>query len=195
MNLLVVSEGRHELQSGQGQGAIEILLHRLLGDFTCDKRKVSDPALPRVHATGRGYFKRALEWMRFAENRGYDALILVVDQDDYPRRRAELDAAQQFRKFEVERALGIAIQSFDAWMLADETALSSVLGRTIKKQPAPEEIDDPKAICKGLCGNAMAQSEMYEKLAAKMKLRVVEDRCPNGFAPFANRVRKLRAVS
>lgn len=45
------------------------------------------------------------------------------------------------------RALGMAIRSFDAWMLADDGVLTLVLGKPIDTQPSPEKNRDPKEAC------------------------------------------------
>jgi hypothetical protein len=190
MRVLIVSEGRHELRTDEFPGALEILVKRIAGDFTVVKMKVS-VELPRLRASGRGYYKRALQWMDFAQKNDYDAIILVIDQDEDPDRRLEISQAQDDTKYSIQRAMTVAIRSFDAWMLADETAISKVLGRTIQQQPSPESNPDPKASCEELCGQKMAQAEMYAKIAAALKLKVLASRCPKGFKPFADRIGRL----
>lgn len=195
MKILVVSEGRHELQTAGVQGALEILLGKLIGSYTCDKRMVSDRTLPRVRGIGRGTFKRAMEWIYFAQRNQYDAIVLVVDQDNDPTRRIGLDQVQENQKQSIRRAMGIAIRTFDAWMLADEVAVSQVVGRTIPRQPDPESTKDPKSVCHGFCGAEMALGAMYSKIAEHLDLKTLESRCPAGFKPFADRVRKLKVHS
>ena len=48
------------------------------------------------------------------------------------------------------RALGLAIKSFDAWVLADEVAMSTIVGHTVDRQRDMESLRDPKLICKGI---------------------------------------------
>jgi hypothetical protein len=74
------------------------------------------------HGKGQGYFKKALRWILEAERRGYDALVLVIDQDNTPERVQEINKAQNDQRVTLRRALGVAIRTFDAWMLADEQA-------------------------------------------------------------------------
>src|ERR1700722_11030763 len=189
MKLLLVSEGRSELG-----GALEIILHKLLGDFTLDRMKVSDRKLDRVHGSGRGYFKRAMEWMQFAHAQNYDAIVLVVDQGNFTNRRTELNEAQNNLRYPIPRAFCVAILEFDAWMLADEKAITRVMGRTIQRQPDPEDISDPKAHCLALCHSNSQKTglgELYAEIATHLDLEVLTNRCPKGFAPFAKRVRAL----
>ena len=190
MKTLLVSEGKHELS-----GSLETFVRRLSPlNLEIDHDRVSRSDIHAHHGKGQGFFKRAVRWILEARKRGYEAIVLVVDEDGQSERIRELTAAQESTVVEFRRALGIAIRTFDAWMLADECALSAVLGRAIGRQPAPEEISNPKEVCVELRDQSkayMTQSEMYGKLAEVIELRVAQERCPRGFAPFAARVRSL----
>jgi hypothetical protein len=94
--------------------------------------------------------------------------------------------------------MGVAIRSFDAWILADDSALSAVLGRTIPRQPDPEEIKDPKSECTKLrdaSGKNIDLRDMYAEVAAQADLNTIAARCPKGFATFAQRVRLLQKAA
>ena len=190
-----MSEGRHELGTREGDSALEILVRRLNGDIRqCKSKPVSKKNIHAHHGKGKGYFKRALRWMLEANKRGYDALILVIDQDNRPERGQELTEAQNDTLVSLRRALGVAIRTFDAWMLADEQALTRVLRHTVERQPNPEEIRDPKGVCADLLDDSqvsMSQSELYSAVADAADIDTMEARCPKGFAPFAERVRGL----
>lgn len=45
---------------------------------------------------------------------------------------------------------GVAVEALEAWLLADETALSVVTGRTISCLPSPESISYPKEVLQRL---------------------------------------------
>ncbi len=196
MRVLVVSEGEHE----QG-GALENLLRRLGGKeakfaFDCVQRD----DIHTHHGKGRGYVKRALRWLKEAKRREMDALVLLVDQDHPEYRRSEqVREAQEYCNPKVPaltlpRAMGVAIKTFDAWMLADEKALTEVLGCTVARQHDPETISQPKKVCGRLLEsgtNRMAQREMYAGVALRLDIEVLTKRCPRGFKPFAERVRKM----
>jgi hypothetical protein len=129
-----------------------------------------------------------------AENRGYDGLVLVIDQDDQKERNEQIAQAQNYVKTPIRRALGVAVRTFDAWMLADEIALTKVLAYAINRQPDPEAIRHPKRAFKSLLeqkGNPKRVAEIYSEIAQAVDINLLEARCPNGFGSFAQRVRDL----
>lgn len=199
MRVLIVSEGRHELGRRCEDGALPILIRRLLGaNYEPACEKVSSPKV-RVHLhpgkTGR-LTKRALGWIRYAEREGFHALVLVVDEDGDKRRRPQLDKAQYNEHLRFPRALGVAIRTFDAWMLADEEALSRVLSHKVSRQPDPEGIPEPKAVCRSLRDEStrdLSLTAMYTAVAAAVEIAILERRCPTAFGPFATRVRRALA--
>ena len=190
MKTLVVVEGPSELG-----GALQHFVERLSSaELTIDQERVSRQELHAHHGKGKGYFKRALRWMFEAQKRGYDAVVLLIDQDDRPERIKEFDDAQDYGEIGIRRAQGIAIRTIDAWILADEAALSTVLGCSVDRQRNPETISDPKSICRALrdeSGTDIRLSEMYSAVAATADVAILAKRCPKGFSPFADRVRKL----
>ena len=190
MKILLVAEGASELE-----GALLSLVVRLgLEGHEIEQDRVSQRTIHAHHGKGKGYFKRAVRWMLEADRAGYDAIILVIDQDDQPQRSRELEQAQDFGECQIRRAFGVAIRSFDAWILADESALTAVLECTVSRQSDPEKHTDPKSVCRALFEDSDSQlrpAEMYAAVAAAADLAVLETRCAKGFAPFADRVREL----
>jgi hypothetical protein len=176
-------------------GALEILVRRLHQDISqCDLDRVSRKDIHAHHGKGQGYFKKALRWILEAEKRGYDAIVLVIDQDNVPERLQEITRAQHHQLVTLRRALGVAIRTFDAWMLADEQALTRVLGYSVSPQRAPEDVSDAKSVCTQLLSKsltAMSQSEFYAFVAREADLSTLTRQCSKGFAPFAERVRSL----
>lgn len=198
MKVLLVSEGRHELGDGSDPGALELLVRRLLErkvHFDCIR--FADDSLHAVHGgKTKRYFKRALAWMKYAAQKGFDAVIVVIDDDGEPRRRKQFDDAQESRFCTIRRALGVAVREFDAWILADHQTLSRVLGMRVKPQDNVERLNDPKQVCKGLLDESrykgdMTPTKMYALVAGAVNLDTVKKRCPAGFAPFAQRVQAL----
>lgn len=191
MKLLIVSEGKHELT-----GALETLVRRLTGIADgFDVLKVSDPALRVHHAKGPGYFKKAVRCLLYAFQNGYDALVLLIGQDDQPDRRRQLsDAQDELRLTALPRAMGVAVITFDAWMLADEQALSAVLTQPVPRQPDPERVRDAKSACTAIRDAARSElslTALYTALAEVINLAALESRCPLGFEPFASRLRGM----
>jgi hypothetical protein len=190
MKVLLVGEGASELA-----GALETLVRRLgLAEAEIAQDRVSRRELHAHHGKGRGYFKRAVRWMLEAQKRGHEALVLVIDEDGRPERLQEFADAQQYAGTPIRRAFGVAIRTFDAWMLADEKALTEVLGCTVSRQQTPESIVEPKRRCGELLDNSaesMTASEMYTAIARIIDIGVLQTRCRKGFAPFAQRVQEL----
>ncbi len=195
MKVLLVAEGPHEMGKGEEGGALEILIRRLhQGIIQCDLDRVSRKDIHTYHGKGGGYFKRAMGWLLYAKEKEYDALILVIDQDKYPERVQEFTDAQNNNMVSLRRALGVAIRTFDAWMLADEQALTRVLSYVIPRQRNPEEIRGGKGVCAQLLEQSkinMSQSDLYSTVAREADIDTMKERCPQGFAPFAERVSDL----
>jgi hypothetical protein len=195
VRVLLVAEGQHERGKEDRDGALETLVRRLHQDITqCDLDRVSRKDIHAHHGKGQGYFKKALRWIRKAEKRGYDAIVLVIDQDNVPERMQEITRAQNAQLVTLHRALGVAIRTFDAWMLADAQALTRILGYAVSPQRSPEDVSDAKGVCTQLLGKSpmvMSQSEFYAFVACEADLSTLERQCSKGFAPFAQRVRSL----
>jgi hypothetical protein len=190
MRVLVVSEGKHEKS-----GALENLLKRLGGTHASfEYDRVSNNTIHTFHGKGKGYFKRAIRWLKEAENRQVDALVFLIDEDGKSERIEQIRDAQDSIISQPPRALGVAIRMFDAWILADEKALTRVLGHNINRQADPETIRNPKQVCKTLLLESsiqISQSEMYAKVSYELDLDILCDRCRSGFKPFATFVRKI----
>ena len=102
MKVLIVSEGEHELGDDSLDGALLTLSSRLLNfneNVSFEREKVSSPKVRQHAQPGRGgrYKKRALGWIRLAEREGYDAIILVIDQDGDEEREQQFDQAQDMK--------------------------------------------------------------------------------------------------
>lgn len=187
MRVLVVGEGPNE------EAALPIIVRRLNGgiqDVEFDRFK---NAPRRLHGSGNRLFKRSVDWILEAARRGFDGVVVLIDEDgDLDRRRA-ITAAQAHESTPTPRACGVAIRTFDAWFLADEQALTRTLGKTVQRQADPETQRDPKAACDSLiaCADIISRSDLYRRLADCMCVQTVCERCPAGFKPFAERVESL----
>ena len=192
MRVLLVSEGTHE-----EAGALEAIVRRVVPKIDqCQWARVSDRRFQVQPGKGGGLYKRTLQWILEARRRGFDALVLVIDEDGHRERVRDLDQAQAEleRTYHLPRAVGLAIRSFDAWMLADETALSAVLQCSIQRQPSPEDNRDPKGSCQDLRDSSptgIALRDLYANVALRVDLQCLSDRCPKGFGTFVTRLRSL----
>ena len=112
MKVLLVAEGRHERGKEDRDGALETHIRRLRQDIVqCDLDRVSRNDIPVHPGKGQGYFKKAIRWIEEAEKRGYDALVLLIDQDNTPQRVQEVTEAQKSQLVTLRRALGVAIRT------------------------------------------------------------------------------------
>jgi len=197
MNVLVVSEGKHEYGTAEYDGALVELTRRTIRSdarFTREKVSSQKVHIHRKAGKHKEYEKRALGWIRYARNQGFDALVFLVDQDGQQERETGVKKAQNHDGFSLPRAMGVAIRTFDAWMLADEQALTKALGDTIQRQQAAESIKDPKGVCERLRDNSsqnMGLTKLYSQIAQTLDLDLLNERCPRGFAPFRKRVQQL----
>jgi hypothetical protein len=199
MKVLIVSEGKNEIGAAprdgmpQPKGALTVLVERLLErDIELEWLPVSDSRVMGYFVAGKTpmstqYFKRAMAWVGYALEKGFEALVLVVDEDGYRERRTGIRLAQAETRVLLPRAMGVAIRTFDAWILADEEALSKVLGAPANRQRNPEDIHRPKERCE-----ALGLKGKYPMVAEVVDLKLLESRCPKGFRPFAERVRRLK---
>lgn len=192
MKVLLVSEGEHE-----ASGALEALVRGIQPRIQSFTWKCIKESRLRIHrGKGQGFFKRAVSWLLQARDEHYDALVLVIDEDGRSERIREINLAQDETSVtgNMRRALGVAIKTFDAWLLADEKALASILQYPVQTQPAPESIVDPKTACTELLANSncgLRQREFYAEVAKQMNLPRLEERCSKGFGVFAARLRTL----
>jgi hypothetical protein len=198
MRVLLVAEGKHELGTAYGDGALATLCRRLglEGSATFTPEEVKSRKVRANFQPGRngGFKKRALAWIEYAREEQFDAIVLVIDEDGDQDRMIQLNEAQLDKRRSLPRALGIAIRTFDAWMLADDAALAKVLGVHVDRPPDPETIQNPKARCEELCDQGtrnLSLTKLYAAVADSLDLEVLSKRCPAGFAPFAMRVRAL----
>ena len=206
MRILVISEGKHELnhktRASKTSGALVQLVLRILNHPQAienlsvewqDTRSFGVITRPDWGTGGADYKRKAMSWIRRAENEKYDAIVIVVDQDNAPDRREGLDGAQVDARLSLPRAIGLAVKSFDAWMLADEQAISKAIGRTIQTQRQPEGHKSPKDQMETIIANCDGMSEVYSRIAEEARIQTLCTRCPKGFRPFHDRVAKLVA--
>ena len=193
MKVLVVAEGAHERE-----GALPALVRRLnpaIVDVECEAANTTEVRAYR--GTGEGFYKRALRWLIEADRRGYDALVFVIDRDGRRESVKEMNMAQDsLTQSQLPRALGVAIESFDAWILSDQQALSKVLECNVQQQPEVEKLKarEAKAKCMELLaesGSELWPREMYREVMARADIGRLERDCKKGFAPFAERVKTL----
>lgn len=203
--ILIVAEGRHEHGGDDEEGALAILVRQLLGDppgLSFDHRKLGDAVFARrfhrdryrQRGKGHGITKGIVRFLKSARESGYDAVIFLMDEDGDAARRQAIDRGQETTLETLPRACGLAIRTFDAWMLADEKAIGQTLGMTVPRQPSPEGLRTPKEVCQRLRDESPCELPLrsaYAGVAGRLDIATLSDRCPAGFAPFADLVLEL----
>lgn len=83
----------------------------------------------------------------------------------------------------------VIVKELEAWLLADENAISTVTGRTVSPARNPERLTDPKERLKNILSDAGTSytAEVARKIAAVANIDTIESRCPN-FKPFREAV-------
>lgn len=121
-----------------------------------------------------------------------DLAVVLVDADGDEERQALLDSALD--GLPVEAVVSVAIQEFEAWLVADPSALRSVLRQSLKPPKSPEKLSrrQAKELLQQWCEQHARSSDAAEirrDLARECDLATLAQQC----AAFAQFLRKLQA--
>ena len=218
MHLLLVSEGRRDIGGApEGssetprQGAVRILVKRTLEsrfERPIKDHEIETDVLPRVHERSpdvTGYERKVELAIREGEVRGCTSVAIVVDRDgSHHKKRLDQLARGRERASDLSladhTALGLAIETVEAWLLADVKALNEALSLDSPESmtKAPETIygkkgtpDHPKTILQNAMGRSdLDEAAAYDGIAERADLATLEKRCPKGFKAFADELRE-----
>lgn len=75
----------------------------------------------------------------------------------------------------------IIVRELEAWLLADESAVSAVTGKKATAERYPEELVDPKERLKRILSEARIfyTAEVARKIAGSARVETLESRCPS----------------
>lgn len=207
--IAVFGDGPHELGRDLGKDLdatdlppLPCLVHRITGepaDVTYARRLFRK--VPRAHGRGQKYAKKALQAIRQAASEGFDGVTLVIDRDRREDRRTIIPLREGRDAVAAEGgppcAVGQAVETFDAWMIADGKAIAAAGGDASRSHLTPESPDKaegtgghPKQWAADLFRGGGDLGGRYAIVARKVDLDLLEKRCPSGFAPFAREVRE-----
>jgi hypothetical protein len=214
LGLFPEDEGTFDLE-----GPIPVLVRRLLEDKGIHTTLEFHPSLlrkiPRLNPGRKmrpadsisGFENKLRGLLGLPLGRGADAIIAVTDRDGekHKDRILELNKGREhIQEAGKKCAVGVAIEMIEAWLLADEKALRSALeNKNIQRQKDPEEIyasdESSNKHPKGLLNHLIHKSpksdksipELFAEIARNIDLEVLIQRCPTGFAPFAQQVQEL----
>jgi len=209
VRVLVLGDGRHELGADLGQSlnldnlpALPSLIHRLMDcpahvSYTCEPFRRVKP----VHTRGHKYAKKVRRAIQLARQNGYQALAVVIDRDrqkDADRIVPLQDGRDAMASGSLPAcAVGMAVEAFDSWMIADSKAVTAAAGDPGKTHPKPESLagkegtgDHPKDVAGVIFGAKAGLGDKYAVVAENVDLDLLAKACPKGFAPFAEDVRR-----
>ncbi len=94
---------------------------------------------------------------------------------------AKMEARIVNRVYPFPRKLLIVVEELEAWLLADEEALSFVTGKAVRQIANPEKINDPKARLQRILSDAgiAYTAEEARKIAAAIRSDILAARCPS----------------
>jgi hypothetical protein len=121
-----------------------------------------------------------------------DLAVVLVDADGDDGRQSLLDSA--IKGVLVEAVVAVAIQEFEAWLVADSDALKAVLRQTLAPPKPPERLSrrQAKELLQQWCeqhARSREASELRRDLARQCDLDTVAQKC----TAFASFLRKLQA--
>jgi hypothetical protein len=142
---------------------------------------------------GRDTLQQLLSWPN--EERMPHLAIVLVDADGKEDRQAELDSALQ--ELTVEAVAAVAIQEFEAWLLADGEAVKSVFRKPLSPPKPPERLGRRQAkelLQQWSDEHASKQdpAELRRQLVERCDLDTVAHVCP-AFAEFLRRLGPARS--
>ncbi len=129
-------------------------------------------------------FPGFLEEFRYIkQGSNVDKALVIRDADN--KDPAELIERMQSkisgRTYPFPVKLLVAVQELEAWLLADESAISAVTGKRALIVQNPENLSDPKEKLKKVLSEAWISytDEIARKIAANVKVETIESRCPS----------------
>lgn len=204
--LLVVSEGARDVgrATGTHEGAVRVLVRKVVDARErrpTAEHEVQGVEAPRAHRKERGDTRRLSLALSEMKAFGCRSVAYVIDADGYDDRLSRLEAertAIEHVSGHQPIALGVAVQTVEAWLLADETAINGAVEPRPKvmMQPDPESLwgpartpRHPKVILESfLASGTQAAGSSYDAVASRTRIDALEKRCPS-FRRLADEVR------
>ncbi len=216
MKVLFVGEGPHDIghdTSTPGArplpGVVQTLARRVCPQLAEDSPSMQWKDIPRFHPdrTRRGFgAKMKAAALRATHTLGCDGLVCVVDRDRDDRRAHDLRIAAESLATPIPVAWGVAVESIEAWTLGVPDAMAEVLAVDVRRVRAllpPKHIEAlvessghaehrPKEALTRIAalGHRESDREFRVDVAQRTDPSKLAEACPEGFAPFADRLRQ-----
>ena len=196
-----VGECRNQVIDGPDLPALPEIIQKLLPrskdvQFVCST--IKEIRTRQSGGAGPLNKKKVIAAVLQASRHKADAVVFVIDRDGDRQRMQELNAGRREISPQdfLPIALGMAVETFDAWMIADAGALRHVEGcERAEAHPSPESLDGGRGTQQHPKDYAIRQvgaDRLWDKYACIAKfidIAHLERVCPQGFQPFANEVR------
>lgn len=219
MKVLFVGDGRHDIGPAvfgphprPAAGVVAALCRQINPQISTDSVSLAWRDIATLNRSKRGLEHKLVAAKELAVRHGCLGTVAVADRDG-PQGAARLDDLQAGRSRSHSNgspvhpiAVGIAIESIEAWTLGDPQAVASVLnvavteiGKHYKESRVESYYEKsgkvehrPKEILKRVAalGHREPHDELRAEIANQSNLQTLERNCPNGFAPFAADVRQ-----
>lgn len=124
-----------------------------------------------------------------------DLAVVLVDADSDDERQGLLDSA--IDGVPVETVVAVAIQEFEAWLVADPDALKAVLRQPLSPPRPPEKLSrrEAKEILKRWCeqhARSRDEAEIRRDIARQCDLDTLKQKC-TAFASFLSKLQPPRS--
>lgn len=181
------------------EGVLPILLHTLCGKP--DKMYVKRYGRPFLGQKGTLKRKVCFARRQAFYNQSNGAVFVVDSDGDLRKKRKKLDSGRELGPSGLPMAIGVAHPCIESWLLSDADALccglnltdASAVPEKPEELPAPcrDRRHNPKTVLAAL-GNARQKKISVEDknniAKALSDMSLLRNRCPQGFAPFADEV-------
>lgn len=198
--------GRHDGARRPTEGVVPILTHKLCGKP--QRMLVKRRAYATLQGKGKGRWRKVQFAKRQAHyNRTTDGLVFVLDSEgDHEKLKStkeDLEKGRDADGLSIPMAVGVAHPCIESWLLADATAIrrgldlheSPEVTEEPESLPAPceDRKRNPKTVLARAAGSTKKElsAEQKDKIATAVNdLALLRQRCPAGFAPFADEVQR-----
>jgi hypothetical protein len=195
------------------QGSIPILARRVCPVIAAESAALAWTEIHRFRPAAKktGFAEKVLAAAFLAEWKfGCAGTVVVADKDGDPDRKHALEDGQNRanKMFPKHRlAWGLAVQSVEAWTLGVVDKIAEVLDVDVEKveelfprgvhvealsQNSGKEDHRPKRLLQHIAelGHRDDSTQFRQDVAAITDTAILEEKCPEGFRPFAARLRQ-----
>ncbi|HDY65411.1 MAG TPA: hypothetical protein ENH84_04155 [Phycisphaerae bacterium] len=200
LRILIFGDGENELGKIETEyapsddlPALPRLIHRILGEpaqttYTSKKFK----KIKAAHGKGGKWAKKTKRAIEDARKGGYQGTVILIDRDRRSTAERLVPLIDARNEVSACCAVGNAVETFDAWMIADGKAVREAGGNASLSHPDPEKLnkdegtgDHPKDRAFRIFEGCSSLTPVYAVVALYADIDFLKEKCSKGFAPFA----------